>query len=373
MLSNVSETKQGVFIVEDDFIVRRMLADILSLHYEVHAIGDGEKVISSLLEKEYDLLLLDVRLPKVNGFELLQAIRGHEKLGDLPVVLISGKADASDVVEGLALGANDFIPKPIDTHVLQARISTHLKLKQLQDERKRYISHLEEAERIRSQFARIASHDIKSPLNNLRMAEQLLREEVPSNNRVQQLLNTISSSLDTMEHVISAFLDMVAIQSQSLHLKEETILLNDVITRVVMQYEIAAEKKGIRLKIDSTQGAIVGDSARMIQIVGNLLSNAIKYSPQNSEVRIWAAPHGDRMRIHVADKGKGVPEIERHLLFKEFSKLSTRPTAGEGSTGLGLWIVKHLMELQNGDVGADFPEEGGSVFWVEMKGAQNLL
>jgi signal transduction histidine kinase len=73
----------------------------------------------------------------------------------------------------------------------------------------------------------------------------------------------------------------------------------------------------------------------------------------------------------VADKGKGVPEAERHLLFKEFSKLSTRPTAGEASTGLGLWIVKHLMELQGGDAGADFPEDGGSVFWVEMQEVVN--
>jgi two-component system, sensor histidine kinase and response regulator len=363
-----AENRQRILIVEDDFIVRRMLADILSLQYEIDDIGDAEKLIPILHQGNYDLLLLDVRLPKVNGFDILREIRADNRLLDLPVVLISGKADASDVIEGLAAGANDFIPKPIETRVLQARIGTHLKLKQLQDERKRYISHLEEAERIRSQFARIASHDIKSPLNNLRMAEQLLREEVPANNRVEQLLNTVSTSLDMMEDVISAFLDMVAIQSQNLNLKKESILLRDVINRVVMQYEIAAEKKGILLKVNSTQGKVIGDSARMIQIAGNLLSNAIKYSPPNSEVHISTEQHGERIRLRVADKGKGVPEAERHLLFKEFSRLSTRPTAGEGSTGLGLWIVKHLMEMQGGDAGADFPKEGGSVFWVEMQG-----
>jgi signal transduction histidine kinase len=362
----MTETKQRVLIVEDDVTVRKMLGEILSFHYEVSITGEAEKTLDVLQNGDFDLLLLDVRLPRIHGFEILQTVRADEKLAELPVILISGKADAKDVVEGLALGANDFIPKPIETRVLLARIDTQLKLKQFQDERKRYISHLEEAERIRTQFSRIASHDLKSPLNNLRMAEQLLREELASNQRFEQLLNTISSSLDMMQHVIGTFLDLVAIQSQNLQLKEAPILLSDVIQQVTMQYELAAEKKGIALKIDSTQGRVIGDSARMIQVVGNLLSNAIKYSPINGEVRIWTERRGTKMRLSVGDKGNGVLEAERNLLFTEFSKLSTRPTAGEGSTGLGLWIVRHLMEMQGGEVGADFPDEGGSIFWIEM-------
>jgi two-component system, sensor histidine kinase and response regulator len=155
-------------------------------------------------------------------------------------------------------------------------------------------------------------------------------------------------------------------------LEEAPIQLSDVIEHVTMQYELAAEKKGIALKIDSTQGQVIGDSARMNQVIGNLLSNAIKYSPIDSEVRIWTEKRGDKIRLSIADKGKGVPELERHLLFTEFSKLSTRPTAGEGSTGLGLWIVRHLMELQGGEAGADFPAEGGSVFWIEMNARQDM-
>lgn len=367
----MSETKQRILIVEDDLIVRSMLGEILAVKHEVSITGEGEKTLELLRSDDFDLLLLDVRLPRIHGFEILQAIRADEKLAELPVVLISGKADAKDVVEGLALGANDFIPKPIEIRVLQARINTHLKLKQLQDERKRYISHLEEAERIRTQFSRIASHDLKSPLNNLRMAEQLLREEIAYNPRLEQLVNTIGSSLDMMQHVISTFLDLVAIQSQNLQLQEAPIQLSDVIQNVTMQYELAAEKKGIALKINSTQGRVMGDSARMTQVVGNLLSNAIKYSPVDGEVRIWTERRGDKIRLSIADKGRGVPQAERHLLFTEFSKLSTRPTAGEGSTGLGLWIVRHLMELQGGEAGADFPEEAGSIFWIEMQGLED--
>jgi two-component system, sensor histidine kinase and response regulator len=367
----MTETKQRVLIVEDDVIVRQMLGEILSLEHEVSITGEGEKALEILRDNDFDLLLMDVRLPRVNGFEILQALRSDEKLAELPVILISGKADASDVVEGLALGANDFIPKPIEFPVLRARIKTQLKLKQLQDERKRYISHLEEAERIRTQFSRIASHDLKSPLNNLRMAEQLLREELAFNNRLEQLVNTIGSSLDMMQHVIGTFLDMVAIQSQNLHLQELPIRLSDVIQQVMMQYKLAAEKKGITLKIDSTQGEVLADGARMTQVVGNLLSNAIKYSPLNSEVRIWTEKRGEKVRLSIRDNGKGVPEAERHLLFTEFSKLSTRPTAGEGSTGLGLWIVRHLMQMQGGEVGADFPQDGGSIFWIEMKALEN--
>ena len=111
---------------------------------------------------------------------------------------------------------------------------------------------------------------------------------------------------------------------------------------------------------------IVADERLLRQVLGNLVSNAIKFSPPGTETSVWTEPNGDFVRICVADGGPGIPPEERRNLFQMFSKLSTRPTAGESSTGLGLWIVKELMQLQKGRVGFDQPETGGSLFWVEL-------
>jgi signal transduction histidine kinase len=145
--------------------------------------------------------------------------------------------------------------------------------------------------------------------------------------------------------------------------------VRDVVVNVVTQYEIVARGKEIELLVDETPGNIIADRARMIQVVGNLVSNALKYSPRSSRIRIWSEERGQDNCLFVQDQGPGIPETERHLLFQEFSKLTPRPTAGEARTGLGLWIVRHLVRGQGGMVGADFPPEGGSVFWVEMPAA----
>lgn len=127
-----------------------------------------------------------------------------------------------------------------------------------------------------------------------------------------------------------------------------------------------ALKKEITLNVVNRTGMVLGNSGRLGQALGNLISNAIKYSPHGSEVTIWTDDLGDSLRICVADQGPGVPEEERERLFTQFGKLSARPTDGESSTGLGLWITKVLVNLQRGDVGVHSPTEGGSIFWIEM-------
>src|SRR5690606_4838241 len=132
---------------------------------------------------------------------------------------------------------------------------------------------------------------------------------------------------------------------------------------VVAQYSRMAFDKNIAIQTGNLSGTAVADHARLEQSLNNLVTNAIKYSPRDTVISLWSDVQGSRVRINVADQGPGIPAGERDKLFKEFSKLSTRPTAGEHSSGLGLWIVKQMVILQGGDVGVDCPTEGGSIFW----------
>jgi len=362
-----STSNQGrILIIEDDPTNRDYLTYLLQRYHHVESVADGQAALDKLKHDSFDVLLLDIMMPGMNGYAVLDALRSGPATADLPVIMISALATPHDVAKGLDRGANDYITKPVEAPVILARVKTQLQMKRLIDERKNHINQLEATEKIRKQIARIISHDLKNPLHNLRLAEHLLREELANDPRIRQLLDNISVTVDNIEHMIGDFVDLVEIQTDSLKLNLEPLSLHDAANNAVMLHEIAAQNKQIEVNTGTIAGHVFADSRRMVQVLSNLISNALKYSDSGSRIRLWTEQQNERVRLCVADCGPGIPENERHKLFQEFGRLSPRPTAGESSTGLGLWIVKHLMAKQGGNAGVYFPETGGSVFYVEM-------
>jgi two-component system, sensor histidine kinase and response regulator len=362
------ETKSNhLLVVDDDRINRELLTHLFERDYNISTVSSGQEALKLLKEKtDIDLVMLDIMMPQMSGMDVLNAIRENPATHELPVILISAMANTRDVVNGLRLGANDYITKPVDVSVVIARVKTQLTVKRLLDERKETIVELEKAENLRAQLFRIASHDLKTPLNNIRMAEHLLRKTVDPTKDTDQMLDTIKLTIESMSGIITNFLDMVELQAGHINIKLKPIDLTDVIYNVLTQYEISASKKNIKLNMGEIGGWVTADAARLVQVASNLVSNAIKYSPRDTTVTVSTKTKDDYGYFYVNDEGPGIPETERLQLFTEFGKLSTLPTGGESSTGLGLWIVKHLITLQNGTVGVEFPDTGGSTFWIAL-------
>ncbi len=366
-----SDTEQSIdtshlLVVDDDADNRFLLEHMLRNTYNVSCVASGEAALDFLENTPVDMVLLDIMMPGMNGLDVLRSIREQDKMTELPVILVTALSASPDIVEGLKIGANDYITKPLDRNITMARIATQMKLKRLQDEREETIRELENAQEVRDQIFRVASHDLKNPLANIRMAEYVLRDSVADDPVAIQMMDTVAISLDAMQEVIEDFLDVVVLQSGKIDLDMHAVAVEKVIYNAVIQYNPTAESKDITINIANSDGHVRADLSRLTQVVNNLLSNAIKYSPKDSAVSIWSSTDVATVRINIADQGEGIPPGERHLLFTEFGKLSTRPTAQETSTGLGLWIVKNLAELMKGTVGADFPADGGSIFWVEL-------
>ncbi len=250
--------------------------------------------------------------------------------------------------------------------MIRARVDTQIKLKRLLDERKQTIDKLENLQETRLKFFRVVSHDLNAPLANINMAEHMLRDFVADDPTALQILDVLALTSSTMQAVVDDFLDAMVVKSGQLKIQLERVPFEAVLSKGVLQYETMAANKKIKLEIGDTSGVVFADHNQLVQVMSNLVSNAVKYSPLGSSIRVWTENEGEYVRVNVADQGAGIPPDERHLLFTEFGKLSTRPTGDEGSTGIGLWIVKHLVTLQNGEVGVDFPAEGGSVFWVKL-------
>jgi hypothetical protein len=276
--------------------------------------------------------------------------------------------DKSDVTRGLRLGANDYITKPIDIDTVQARISTQVMLCQLIDERTRMIARLQSANEMKARMMQVASHDLKNPLNNLRILMSVIRRRSPDDEKIKKLSAMADDSLDAMLQVVEDFLDKGIESSDTVTLDIRPVDSSRVLRRVLNQYGVAAHHKHITLEASDTGGMVLADSNRLAQVIGNLVSNAIKYSPPHTTVTVQTQQNTPVWRLQVLDEGPGIPADERQHLFQPFSKhkISTEPTAEEHSTGLGLWIVHEMLRLQEGRVGLDEAPGGGACFWIEL-------
>lgn len=211
---------------------------------------------------------------------------------------------------------------------------------------------------------RTFTHDLRKPLGNVRMAEMLLRHFTADHADATRTLDGMLLTIDSMQELLEDFFTAFTLNEVSLEM--EAVSLGRLTVNLGLQFQVSADTKGILLDVAPCDLVVRADHARLAQVVGNLLSNAIKYSPSGTQVRVWCDAYDGLARLNIADEGPGVPVGERHRLFTEFGRLSTRPTGQEASTGLGLWIVRRLIEAMGGSVGATFPAQGGSIFWIQL-------
>lgn len=355
-----------LLIVDDEMPNVELLRRVFMRGYHVSTAKNGKEALKHLMNESFDVVLLDIMMPILNGLDTLRVIRDTPRLYDMPVVLISALAASDDIATGLKLGANDYVTKPLDITVVKARVDTQTALKRLTDERKAIIARLEAANSIKTRLMQVASHDLKNPLTNLRMFHRLIQKSVSEDMRLVELLNLADQTINTMLEVIDEFLDADKMTSEALSIALEEVSTLTIVREIMSQYAATAHDKGITINAHDLQAVVIADPNRLRQVISNILSNAIKYSPPYTTVTVYSEQRDGWWRLIIADEGPGIPESERDGLFQPFSSLSTTPTAGEDSTGLGLWIVKEMMRLQQGDVGADFPVSGGSQFWIAL-------
>jgi two-component system sensor histidine kinase/response regulator len=352
-------TPAHVLIVDDAPGVKDVLGIKLERDGYVVVFADTAAEANEAIEHhEYDLILLDVRLPDGNGLDLLKQMRQRRSLLDTPIIMISGLDQSDDVVTALRDGANDYITKPFDLAVVAARIRTQVALKRIKE--------------AYDHFLRVTSHDLKKPLLVMLDVARQLREEYPTGatitDDVHTALKFLIDSGEFMQSIISDLLDLGALRDQKLRLTKRPTDFGAVVRLAVARNTPYAKSKGGDLRMDFARDLpnIQADDARVMQVLENLIGNAIKYSPPGSTTVVRTKRDGDWIVCEVMDTGPGIPEKEKNLLFKEYARLSNAPTGGEKSTGLGLSICRELVLLHGGEIGARNNPESGATFWFRL-------
>jgi signal transduction histidine kinase len=351
---------ETILIVDDTPANLGVLVETLgAAGYQLMVAEDGEEALAQMARTSApDLILLDVMMPGMDGFETCRRLKARESTRDVPVLFMTALNETADKVKAFAAGGVDYLTKPIQHEEALARVRTHLTLARLRRE-------LGEQLALKDQFMRIAGHDLRNPLCLILMAAELARRQTGAPPAVTSQLENIVDCAAQMRRIIDTFL---AIRTSASGTPAGRVDLGILGAAAIRQHEPAAERKRIVVTGEFPDGLPLArcDGALVYQAFTNLLSNALKFTPPGGTVHVRTSSTGARVRAAVEDSGPGVPVAERDRLFREHARLSPRPTAGEESNGLGLAIVKHLVEAQGGTVGADFPAAGGSVFWFEL-------
>jgi signal transduction histidine kinase len=233
---------------------------------------------------------------------------------------------------------------------------------------------LNQANEFKSELLSIAAHDMKNPLQAIMSYSELIIQEAWQNEKISKKSESIFKASQQLYKLINSLLETSAIESGKLQLQFTPVDLNSIFQLVLSNNTLKAEKKGqhIQFNSDSTYN-VKGDEGRLQEVFDNLVSNAIKYSPEGATIWIELSKRQQySVLVSIKDEGPGLTDQDKQHLFKKFQRLSAKPTKGEKSTGLGLWISKQLIELHHGKIWANSNGTGcGSIFYVELPLEQN--
>lgn len=349
-------------VVDDSPLFRRMVRSLLKTYmFQVHVASSGEAALA-IMNKHADisLVITDYEMPNMNGAELCKTIRETHSREEVAIIGISAQNDEMLAVRFIKNGANDFIKKPFSREEFYLRvvhnqetIETFRKLRELSE--------------LKNRFLGIAAHDLRNPINGIKGFSGLLHDDLGKMGLREQaeMCEFVLNSSTQMLELVNDLLDISVIESGKLDLSYAKTDLEKLIDERLRIMNISAASKDLRLVPRLEKNVIADcDPKRIAQVVDNLLSNAVKFSPMGAVVRVSLSVANDQAEVRVTDQGPGIPEDQWHLLFQTFSKLKTRPSGNETSTGLGLSIVKKIMDTHLGSVGVDStPGRGASFFF----------
>ncbi len=371
--------KSLILIVDDVPENLQVLAGHLSgAGYEVMPATSGSKALHFARARVPDLILLDISMPEMDGFEVCRCLKNLPELSNIPVLFITARTASEDVVRGFDAGGVDYITKPFNSTELLSRVRTHLELKAARDalvkynqELSRQGDELRQLDQEKNRLLNIVSHDMRGSFANvIHLCESLLKpDESAPPEETDEMLHLVAQEAEHMILLGENLLNADAMGRRALHLRPERLDPMEAVTFVASKHRRSAGLKriGIAVLPPVKETAVIADRTALVQVLDNLVSNAVKYSPPGGRVflSVEPVPESSHVRLAVVDNGPGLSKGDQEKLFGEFSQLSARPTGREHSMGLGLSIVKRMAEAMGGQAGYEpNPSVSGARFYV---------
>ncbi len=344
------EQQKQVIVIDDDEIMRLSCDQILRKSgYKVEAFGNGHDGIRRIQEVRPPLLIVDIKMPELDGFEVIDIVRKIDP--DLVIVVITGYATIETAVDAMKLGAYDFLPKPFTPSELRLIVDRGFERWRLTKEAQR-LRH--EKEEVEHKFAALVSHQLKTPLVAVRQYLDVLlfsmRDQLPE--RAVEWISRSQVRLTEMLTIIQDWLALGRIERGALCDRTKETDIASVVDAVITENQQlpAAAKVAIASHVCPDLPRVAGDPVSIAMIVSNLVSNAVKYNRPGGTVTVGVSAIADRVILEVKDTGIGIPESAIPRLFEEFYRVKTEATQDIPGTGLGLVICKRIVDELGGSI-----------------------
>ncbi len=370
-----------VLIVDDNpKIMAIAKAHLKKEYHEVFCVEDGKSALELARQENPDLILLDVDMPGMSGFEVCKNLKDCDELCMIPVVFLTAADDNASRVKGLDLGAVDYVIKPFDAFELRARVRAALRTKQLQDQFEVLNNELEERIEQRTEkiqlllqqkdaFVNQLSHDLKTPLTPL-VALLPMVESRTDDPESKKMLALIMDNVKYMKNLTEMTLQLAQLNSSSVKLKQQRF---DVVTEIKNTIESLSslfKEKKIQT-VDNTNSPINVEADRMLikELIYNIISNAVKYTNGDGIITFDTILNGSMVKVSIKDNGIGMTEAQLKHVFEEFYKVDDSRN-DRSSTGLGLAICQSIIEKHGGSIWAESPGIGqGTTVCFTLSGA----
>jgi len=351
-----------ILVVDDHRYVRDMLRTLFEGQaYRVLEAADGVEGLALAQSQRPDCVLLDIRMPGISGFEVLERLSDDPRTREIPVIMLTASDETlEDMERALSGGAVDYLSKPIAPAYVAIRVRGAIERRRL----------LREVQDLRANFTSMLVHDLRSPITVVSAYAELLAQGGAGavSDRQRHLLVKIQESCGRMVRLIGEILDLSKLEAGKLHLDRQRFDVADLASEVVERFGPSAQSKGIDLAIRRPPDPVYvfADPGRVDQVLMNLLGNALKFTRRGGGVTVDVVACGPEIEFSVTDSGPGISADELPLLFERFSQTSAaRATATPGS-GLGLLICRHLVEAHGGRIWAESELGKGARFVVRL-------
>ncbi|MCI5218751.1 MAG: response regulator, partial [Candidatus Electrothrix sp. LOE2] len=363
-------SKKHTLLIIDDIVDNLMLlGEAMSSEYKIKVATGGVQGLELAVQSpKPDLILLDIMMPGIDGYEVCRRLKADRRTRHIPVIFLSALDKESDELQGLDAGAVDFITKPFKLEVVRARINTQLELLRMRQQLQTARLKAEAASQSKSVFLANMSHEIRTPMSAIMGMTDLALEKA-SDSQQRSYLETVKLSADSLLALINDILDFSKIEAGKLELERTVFDLRDLMETVIRPMRLRAEDKGLYLHLEISPDIhpfLMGDPVRLQQILLNFLNNAVKFTERGGvTVRIAAQEEDDeslQLKMSVHDTGIGIPAERMDRLFHSFSQADASTSRKYGGTGLGLAICRRLSKLMDGEVGVTSEQGRGSTF-----------
>jgi signal transduction histidine kinase len=368
----------GILVVDDTPANLRLLTGMLKEHgYRVRPVPSGRLAMQAVQNELPDLILLDITMPEMSGYEVCEQLKAEPASRDIPVLFISALDETIDKIKAFAVGGLDYITKPFQFEEVEARVQTHLRLRQLQvelEQRNRQVQasydQLRELETLCDNLTSMVVHDMRSPLMGIMGYLEILEMDAgPKLNPTElAVLSEAREVAQVLAGMVNSLLDVSRLEQGQMPLHLAPADLDALIAAGLGSLGALPQQVSLHHLQHSPALRVTCDADLVTRVVANLVGNAIKFTPEGGQVTVAAESCEQGVKIRVVDTGGGIPREYHQRIFEKFGQVEARQQRTMYSTGLGLTFCKLAVEAQGGRIGVESEVGKGSTFWFTLPG-----